>query len=257
MAYRQDSADALEAPTADGTLRAELAPLSVKLSVAQRSIQIAERIATVTEHHKKQKDKDKHFSTKISGRLVVARDVPHEDFGIWLEVDHDTPAKVGMQRIFGVEPSSLMAQDGLSALASLDRLVLRVKHELADLAGDIRRAFEIGRGLDKVLLADQGDRFDVYARRLFRDRARLAMSIHDDGRIVIPDGKTTREIVVRSRFGVTLWGDYIRFADPEGNDLARVSIPWIAPEDRLELARRIGQLVDRDPVVTPVWPPTS
>ncbi|MDX2092105.1 MAG: hypothetical protein SFX73_29845 [Kofleriaceae bacterium] len=257
MAYRQDSADALEAPTADGMLRAELTPLSVKLSVAQRTIQIGERVATVTDHHKKQKDKDRHFSSKIPGRLVVARDVPHEDFGIWLEVDPGTPANVGMRRIFGVEPASLMAPDGLAALAALDRLVLRVKHELADLAGDIRRAFEVGRGLDKVLLADHGDRFDIYARRLFRDRARLAMSIRDDGRIVIPDGKTSQEITVRSRFGVTLWGDYIRFADPEGNDLARVSIPWIATEDRIELARRIGQLVDHERIVTPVWPPTS
>jgi len=25
-----------------------------------------------------------------------------------------------------------------------------------------------------------------------------------------------------------------------------VAIPWLAPEDRHELARRIGQLVDRD-----------
>ena len=49
---------------------------------------------------------------------------------------------------------------------------------------------------------------------------------------------------MRSQHGVTVWGDYVRFADPDGTDLARVAIPWIAPEDRRELARRIGQLVD-------------
>ena len=254
MAYRDESADAIEAPTADGTLRAELTPRAVKLQVALRTLHVAERFVTVIEHHKKQKAKDRRTSVKLAGRLVVARDVPHEDFGIWAEIDAETP-KRGMRRIFGVEPVSLLDADGLTALASLDRLAHRVKAELADLAGDIRRAFEIGRGLDKVLLADHGDHFVVYARRLFRDRARFAMAIHDDGRIEVPDGKKLREITVRSRFGVTVWGDYIRFSDKNGADLARVSIPWIAPEDRRELARRIGQLVDRDQEDAVAWPP--
>lgn len=256
MAYRDDSGDAIEAPTADGTLRADLSPRAVKLQVALRSLQIAERFATVIEHHKKQKAKDKRTSLKIAGRLVIARDVPHEDFGVWIELDPDTP-RAGMRRIFGVAPVSLLDPHGLVALAALDRLVLRVKQELAELAGDVRRAFEIGRGLDKVLLADHGDRFVVYARRLFRDRARFAMAIHEDGRIVVPDGKKTREFAVRSRFGVTVWGDYVRFADKNGTDLARVSIPWIAPEDRRELARRIGQLVDREQTDFIAWPPAA
>lgn len=254
MAYRDDSGDAIEAPTADGTLRAELAPRAVRLHVALRTLHISERFATVVEHHKKAKDKDKRTSLKIGGRLVVARDVPHEDVGIWIELDPDT-AKAGMRRIFGVEPVSLLDPHGLVALASLDRLAHRLKTELVDLAGDVRRAFEIGRGLDKVLLADHGDRYVVYARRLFRDRARFAMAIHDDGRILVPEGKKLRELVVRSRFGVTVWGDYIRFADKNGTDLGRVSIPWIAPEDRRELARRIGQLVDREQTDFIAWPP--
>jgi hypothetical protein len=257
VAYRDDSGDAIEAPTADGTLRAELAARSVKLHVALRTLQISERFATVVEHHKKTPAKDRTTSLKIQGRLVVARDVPHEDFGVWIELDPDTPKRTGMRRIFGVEPVSLLDPHGLVALASLDRLVQRIKTEVADLAGDVRRAFEIGRGLDKVLLADHGDHFVVYARRLFRDRAHFAMAIYDDGRIVVPDGKKTREIVVRSRFGVTVWGDYVRFADRNGTDLARVSIPWIAPEDRRELARRIGQLVDREHADVIAWPPAA
>jgi hypothetical protein len=256
VAYRDDSGDTIEAPTSDGTLRAELAPRAVKMQVALRTLQIADHFATVIEHHKKQKAKDKRTSLKITGRLVVARDVPHEDFGVWLELDPETP-KSGMRRIFGVEPVSLLDPEGLVALAALDRLVVRVKNELADFSGDVRRAFEIGRGLDKVLLADHGERFVVYARRLFRDRARFAMAIHQDGHVVVPDGKKLREIEVRSRFGVTVWGDYIRFADKNGTDLARVSIPWIAPEDRRELARRIGQLVDRDQSDFIAWPPAA
>jgi hypothetical protein len=71
----------------------------------------------------------------------------------------------------------------------------------------------------------------------------------------VPDGKKRREIEVRSRFGVTVWGDYVRFADKNGTDLGRVAIPWIAPEDRRELARRIGQLVDREQSDFIAWPP--
>ena len=124
-----------------------------------------------------------------------------------------------------------------------DTLAQRLKASLSDLAGDIRKAIELGRGLDKVLLADHGDRYVIYARRLFRDRARFALAIYRDGRVVLPDGKELREFRITSRFGITVRGDYVRFADPHGTDLGRVAIPWIAAEDRDEIARRIGQLV--------------
>jgi len=259
VAYRDDTSDALEAPTAQGTLRVEVAPRQTKLAVADRTLLISGRFATLVEHHKKTTAKDKKTSIELAGRLVVARDVPREDLGVWLEVEPGTPRE-GMRRIFGVEPLSLLDPKGLDALASLDRLAHRLRTELVEHARDIRRAVEIGSaaagGLDKVLLADHGDRIVVYARRLFRDRARFAMSIHEDGRISVPDGKKLKEIRVHSRFGVTVWGDYIRFADPQGTDLARVSIPWIAPEDRKELARRIGQLIDHDEQAAIAWPPS-
>ena len=95
-------------------------------------------------------------------------------------------------------------------------------------------------------MCTSGDHHAIYARGLFRDRARFAMAIHDDGRIRVPDKKgVVTEVVVRSRHSITVWGDYIRFADKTAKDVARVAIPWLAPEDRHELARRIGQLVDR------------
>ena len=239
MAYRDDAqaGGAFEAPTAEGTLRMELAPRSVKLAIGHRTLQIAERFATVVEHKKKQA---RSTSFKIEGRLITARDVPHEDLGIWLELEGGG----AMRRIFGVAPVSLLEPSGLADLARLDQLAQRLRTATAELAGGLRRAVEIGRGLDKVLLADHGTCVVLYARKLFRDRARRTLEIHEDGRIVIPDGKTSREIVVRSRFGVTVWGDHLRFADPHGTDLAKVAIPWIDAEDRRELARRIGQLVD-------------
>jgi len=287
VAYRDDAADVCEAPTAEGTLRVEFAPRHVRLAVASRSIEISDAFATIIEHHRKRAAKDKRTSIRIAGRVLVARDVPREGVGVWIEVEAEGP-RAGMRRIFGVEPVNLLEPAGLTALAALDRLAQRLRLALAHLALDVRRAFEIGSpaagGLDKVLVVDHGDRWVVYARRLFRDRARFVMAIHDDGRIIVRDARSTgaasgssnagpprsegaapatekvpptgtREITVRSRYGITVVGDYIRFADPQGADLARVAIPWIGPEERLELARRIGQLIDRAHRDVTAWPP--
>ena len=236
MAYRGDDAgQALEAPTAEGVLRATLSPGRIDLVVAKRSLTIEGRTATLVD------PKERRTSVRIDGTLVIARDVPREDLGVWLELP--APGGSSMRRIFGVEPVSLFAADGLVALKRLDALAQRLRAALADFAGDIGRAVELGRGLDKVLLADHGDRYVVYARRLFRDRARFAMAIYRDGRVIVPEGKELREFRVTSKFGITVRGDYVRFADLDGTDLGRVAIPWIAAEDRDEIARRIGQLV--------------
>ena len=270
MAYRDDADDVCEAPTAEGTLRVEFAPRHVRLAVASRSIEISDAFVTLVEHYRKHAAKDRRTSIRIAGRVIIARDVPHEGVGVWVEVDVGGP-KAGIRRVFGVEPVNLLEPTGLTALTALERLAQRLRQALADPASDVRRAIEIGSpaagGLDKVLVIDHGDRWTVHARRLFRDRARFVMAIHDDGRIVVRDGRgkatrageappaATREITVRSRHGITVVGDYLRFADPQGTDLARVSIPWLTPEDRLELARRIGQLVDREHRDVTAWPP--
>lgn len=242
MAYRDEAADVLEAPTSEGILRMDLGPRSIKLTVARRSIHIADgKLVTLTEHMNRKRPKRTLF--ELTGRLVTARDVPHDDIGLWLELPG------GMRRIFGVEPISLLEPEGLRSLDALDRLAQRLKTEIDPYSGDIRRAIEIGAGhtLDRVLLADHGDYYVVYARRLFRDRARLTCRIDRDGKVTVYEGRRNEvrsEVMVKSQFGVTVRGDFIRFAAPDGADLARFAIPWITREDRLELARRIGQLVD-------------
>ena len=233
MAYRDDAGHKMEAPTAEGTLQIEVGPRAVKVSVAARSLHVVEKTVTLFDHRRR----DRRTSYKLDGNLVIARDVPHEDLGIWIELPG------GMRRIFGVEPVSLLELDGLPALALLDKLAHRLRAELVEHTGEVRRAVEIGRGLDKVLLADLGDRYHIYTRRLFRDRARLAFVIHTDGRIEIPGQRGNRTIMVRDKNRVDVTGDYIRFIAPDDTDLARFAIPWIMPEDRRELARRIGQLV--------------
>jgi hypothetical protein len=286
VAYRDDASDACEAPTADGVLRAELAPRHVKLAVANRSLEIVEAFATMVEHHKKHPAKDQRASIRITGRLLVARDVPRDGMGVWVELDPGG-AHAGFRRIFGVDPVNLLEPSGLAGLAALDRLVLRLRHALGHLAGDTLRVIELGSsatgGLDKVLCIEHAEHTEVYARRLFRDRARLAIAAHDDGRIVVRDGRAKppkprrrrrgrraepaaaasgapalvgyRELVVQSRHGVTAVGDHLRFTDPQGTDLATVAMPWIAFEDRVELAERVGERVDREYRNVTAWPP--
>ena len=259
MAYRGDAGDVCEAPSAEGPLRAELAPRHVRLAVASRSLDISDAFVTLVEHHRSRAARDRRLSLRIAGRLVVARGVPRDGLGLWLELDPDGP-RAGFRRIFGVEPVNPLEPAGLAALAALDRLTQRLRPELDHLAPGIRRAIELGSaasgGLDKVLVIEHADRAAAYARRLFRDRARLVIAAHGDGRIVIPEGPPGgHELVVRSRHGITVVGDHVRFTDPQGTDLAKISIPWISFEDRVELARRIGQRIDHEQRDAAVWPP--
>lgn len=253
MAYRGDDAgDALEAPTADGVLKATLGPNRLDMVLGTRTLHIADGVATLIEQ-KKQKV-ERRASHKIVGPIAIVRGWPRESFGIWIElVEEAAKGKKNkadeqppMQRIFGVEPSSLWEFAGLVALGKLDSLAQRVRAHVEGFA-EVHRGVEIGSGhpLDKVLVADDGERYVVYSRKLFRDRARFTMSVAADGKIVVPEGKGTKIVEVTSKFGITVRGDYVRFADRHGTDLARVSVPWVGPEERDELARRIGQLVDR------------
>jgi hypothetical protein len=259
VAYRGDAGEVCEAPSAEGSLRAELAPRHLRLAVASRSLDISDAFVTLVEHHRSRAAKDRRLSLRLAGRLIVARGVPREGLGLWIELDPDGP-RAGFRRIFGVEPVNPLEPAGLTALAAFDRLAQRLRDELGHLAPGLRRALELGSaaagGLDKVLVIEHADRSAAYARRLFRDRARLVIAAHGDGRIVVPGAPPgSRELTVRSRHGVTVVGDYVRFTDPQGTDLAKVSIPWISFEDRVELARRIGQRIDREQRDATAWPP--
>lgn len=263
MAYRgEDAGESLAAPTADGDLSVNLGPNRLSLAVGALSLHLVDRTATVTERvGKKQKTKRTSFS--ITG-LVYGRGHPRDDIGLWVEVKEELtkpagtkkppvkPPRESLVRIFGISPVSLMEPNGLRSLAKLENVASRLRVHVEDYASAagiwFARGTEIGSGhpLDKVLFADYGDHHAIYARKLFRDRARFLASVHHDaGKVSVPNGDKTIEVPVVSRFGVTVRGDYIRFADRHGTDLARISVPWVGPEDREELARRIGQLVHR------------
>jgi hypothetical protein len=232
-----DGSEVLEAPTREGVLKLEIAPRHVTLAIARLQVVVTEEFVSVTETRG---SKVRRASERLAGSLVVARDVPHEDLALWLEREDKT-----MQRLFGVEPHDLIAEDGLVALRALDRLASRLKQALSPYHHGFRRAFEVGRGLDKVLVLDDDERMVVYARRLFRDGARRVLEVHADGGVVVPGRTRDARFRVRDRFGITVTGDRVRFLDPEGTDLGRVALPWIEPEDRIELARRFGEMVER------------
>lgn len=241
-AYRDgDGHGSIEAPTRAGLLTLAIGPRELRLALDVKSVLIQGDFVTFEEQHKRKGGAGKKASERLGARrLLVARDVPHEDLGLWLEL-----ADGGMRRVFGAEPKDLIAADGLAALRALDALALRLKSALVERSGDVRRAVEVGRGLDKVLLLDHGARLVLYKRELFRDRARRACEVHRDGTIIVVDKNGEQRATCRDRHSVSLLGDYIRFSDPTGLDLVRVAVPWVTREDREELARRFGDLVHR------------
>jgi hypothetical protein len=264
MAYRgEDAGDVLRAETSDGILEVALAANRVTLTVGATSLHLVDRVATVVEDPGTKKKKPRRASFAITG-IAFARGIPREDIGLWIEAAEDRPADprgasrtkravwppTRLRRILGVSPINLLDASGLPALAKLDAVALRLRGALEDYASAVdiwsARAVEIGSGhaLDKVLFVDYGEMHAVYARKLFRDRAGLLMSVRG-ATLTVYGPARTQEVTVTSKFGITVRGDYIRFADRHGTDLARISVPWVGPEDREELARRIGVLVQR------------
>jgi len=85
-----------------GILRLEVAPRQTKLAVADRTLLISERFATLVEHHKKRTEKDRRTSIELAGRLVIARDVRARTSG---SGSRSSPhPREGMRRIFASSP---------------------------------------------------------------------------------------------------------------------------------------------------------
>ena len=233
--------EVLACPTSAGTLQLELAPHHVALVLADFQLVIARGTLTVTRAFRRGV---RRVVRPIGARLMVARGLPSEGVGLWLE---DRPGEV--ERVFGVEPHDLYAADGLWALRQLDRVSRRLVQAVSALGRGVKGALEIGpstdRGLDKILVADHGDHLTVFRRSLFRQRARRVLDAWADGHVVIPTPRGDISIACRTRFAVQVIGDYVRFTTPAGDDLARIYLPWLSREDREELVLRIGGMVER------------
>lgn len=287
--YREASAaETFEALTREGKARLEVAPRHVVLEIGDRtSLVVSDRFITVTSGGRRGRRKKQSLALDAADnrRLIVARAVPTDDVGIWYE------RKPGVvMRLLGLRPVELLggraragarpgidagpgpeaepradsdARAGINAESAalgewraFERLSRRLSETMAPHNHGVKRALEIGRGADRVLILEFGDRMVLYVRRLFREHPRSALEVRADGSIIFLDRAGTLaswfpwarrdsgSIQCSSRFGVTTIGDYIRFAAPSGEDLGSLALPWISPEDRHELGRLIGRRID-------------
>jgi hypothetical protein len=138
---------------------------------------------------------------------------------------------------------NLFDDQGLDALRALDRLVKRLVSALTPYSGGVGQSIEIGGGADRVLAMDFGDRLVIHVRPLFREHPRRVLEVRDSGEILFLSKGGEKRLQCTSRFGVTVIGDYVRFADPSGQDLGSLSIPWVGPEDRAHLVDLIGRRI--------------
>ena len=257
VAYRDDAGDVLEAPTSEGVLEVELAPRSVKLT--DRPAHPARRPSGSPPSSSTTRSTGRRTGARPSrsrGGWSIARDVPHEDLGIWLEVDPSSRPRVGMQRIFGVEPVSLIEPAGLD----------RPRRPRSARPPAPRRARGARRGRPA-----RRSRSGAASTRCWSPTTATASSSTPAGCSAIARGSRWRSTTTAGSSSPTArppassrcgrgsgspcGATTSDSSDPQGTDLARVSIPWIDPEDRKELARRIGQLVDREHPDAEAWPP--
>jgi hypothetical protein len=151
----------------------------------------------------------------VTGLVVVAENIARNEVGLWLE------SQGVMRRIFSVP--------NRAAATSMHRALRR--HHPTVIA-----ATEIGAARHRMLLVELTDRHLLYAGRLFRDHADLALSLFHNGRVA-PDGTLM----------LTVHGDDVRFLVTNEEGAARYAFPWLAPSDRLELGRRLTLAMKLDP----------
>ncbi|WP_428264982.1 hypothetical protein [Haliangium sp.] len=245
--YREAVAtEVLEAPAREGLARLELGPRFFRLSVGERlSLAVNERFATLIRVPRRRRRREKKRSIGLDGgRLIMARGVPTDDIGLWHE-----PQPGLVERLVGLRPPELLDEAALGAWQSVDRMAQRLDNALGPYRHGVRRAIEVGQGADRVLVTDLDDCLVFYVRRLFRERARQAMQVYRDGTVLLAGKNGEQRLQVRSRYGVTAFGDYVRFADPTGADLGALSVPWISTEERRYLVQLVGQVVDQGPAM--------
>ncbi len=227
------------APSRDGPVRVEAGADGVRVDLGRRY-----RLAVSGGRAVWKRTRGSRRRTLSLGRarLWMARAHPTRELALWYEVD---PGRV--ERLGGVRPVPLFDAGALAAWRALDRAAAELARALAPWSGDVEEATELGRGGHRVLVVRFADRLVVYARPLFRERPRRALEVCRDGTIVVPARDRDRRAHFESRFGVSVSGDRVIFSDRDDHRVASLLLPWIAPEDRQELARRCADLVDPAP----------
>ena len=143
----------------------------------------------------------------IHGHVVAAENVARNEIALWVE------SQGAMRRL-----SSVPNRTAKAAM----RGALRRHHPT------VVSATEIGAARHRILLVELTDRHLLYAGRLFREHADLALTLFHNGR-VSPDGTLM----------LTVQGDDVRFIVMNEQGASRFAFPWLAPADRIELAHRL------------------
>lgn len=240
--YRAATAsEVLEAPTRDGVVKLEIAPRHVVLEVDGASrVTVTDSYLTLVKTDRRGRKKRPKSHDLKERSLLIARAVPTDEIGIWYE------KKPGvMQRVLGLTPPELLDDTAFRGWRELERLYDKLADALAPRRGRPVRASEYGRGADRVLVEDLGDRDVIYIRPMFRERQHRVAEVCGDGRVVFTTKRGAGVVECRSRYRVTVYGDNINFAGPGGQTEGHLWLPWIEEEDRLRLARRLGERVDQ------------
>ena len=235
--YRELAAAPLHrAVTRDGPVSLEVGPEHVRLELGARiRLTVAGCAATLV---RRRSGGDRRSELALDGhRLWLARSFPTRDLALWYE-----PRPGRVERLAGVRPMAPFEKDALGAWHALDRVAEELGRALAPHAGGALEVVELGRGHHRVLLVELADRLVAYARPLFREQPRRALEVCRDGSLVLAGRRRDRRAQFESRAGVTVSGDRVCFSGSDGRECASLWLPWVALEDRQELARRFGEL---------------
>ncbi len=230
------SEEKLEAHTERGVVTLHVAPRHTRLEIGSDVWTVAnDHISLVTAGKRRSKKK----SILLRGtRLFVAKAWPTNDTGLWIEIK---PGVV--HRLLGLPPRVGMTEEVISAWGELDKLTAALHMALQSYSGGAN-ALEIGNGQHRAFMLEYSDRMVLYARPVFRERPRRVIELHGDGSICLPRRRgEDRVMPMKDGVKVIASGDRIYFCHPDGEHVAGVFLPWIAPAERAELMRRFQSLV--------------
>ena len=244
--YRSVTSRSLvKAEAFEGRITLEVGPRHVELELGPRlKVIVSARGANVI-RRTRGRERSRRLEVRPS-RLWLARSHPGRAISLW----HET--RPGMvERLGGVTPGPLLEVDALSRWKAVDKFAARANDALAPWTGGAREATELGTGGHRVLLVRMPDRLLLYARPLFRERPRRVLEVCCDGSLVVSGKHADRRGQFHDRFGAAVSGDRLVFLDKRQAPVAALWLPWISVEDRRELARRFGELVDPSPPEPP------
>ncbi len=222
-----------------GPVTLHVDPKSIRLNVGAQEWTFAnDHLIIVTKGKRRSKKRSIHIA---DSNLYVAQAWPTHDVGLWIERRPGV-----MQRVLGLPPLSGISENVMEAWRDLERLSTRMKDALAQYTQG-RDASELGVGQNRVLVLQGASKLVVYARAVFRERARRVVEVRCDGTVVMPGRKKSEHVISMERGAEVMpSGDRINFCHADGEHAASLFLPWISAADRAELARRFQRalLVD-------------